>query len=149
MIRGNPWLVVGGAMSAAAALAHLGCIVVGPDAYRFFGAGERIATMAEEGRWAPAVLTMGIATMLGVAAVYAWSGAGLIRQLPLLRTGLVVITAVYLARGLIVVQPSMLARPDLSSSFMLWSSLIVLIIGLVHLVGLWQTWTTLALGRTY
>ena len=36
---GNPWLIAGGAMSAAAAAVHLAAIVGGPDWYRFFGAG--------------------------------------------------------------------------------------------------------------
>ena len=35
--------------SAIAALAHLGCIIFGGDWYRFFGAGEQMARMAEAG----------------------------------------------------------------------------------------------------
>ena len=36
----NPALVTGGLLSVAASLLHIGCIIGGPDWYRFFGAGE-------------------------------------------------------------------------------------------------------------
>ena len=148
MIAGRSWLVAGGVLSLTAALLHLASIIGGPDWYRFFGAGERLARMAEQGRWTPTQMAAGIAAMLGVAAAYAFSGAGLIQRLPLLRTALVAITSVYMARGLVVWWPSALARPDLSPGFLFWSSLIVLVFGLVHLVGTWQSWPTLSQGMT-
>lgn len=149
MIRDNPWLVAGGVLSLCASLLHLACIVGGPDWYRFFGAGERLANLAAAGRWTPAALAGGIATALALAAAYAFAGAGLIRPLPLLRTGLVVISAVYMARGLILLKPSVLARPDLSATFLFWSSLIVLIFGLVHVIGTWQAWPALSRGTAH
>jgi hypothetical protein len=138
-----PWLAIGGGLSLAAALAHLACIVGGADWYRFFGAGERIARAAERGALAPHLITAGIASLLAVWAAYAFSGAGLIGRLPLLKAALILITAVYLLRGLVVVQPSLLGRPDLSGAFLLWSSLIVLAIGIVHAIGLWRSWNML------
>ncbi len=148
MIAGKPWLVAGGVLSLAGALLHLVIILGGPSWYRFFGAGERVARMAEQGRSTPAAMAVGIAAMLAIAAAYAFSGAGLIKRLPLLRTALVAITAVYVARGLVLLWPSALARPDLTASFLFWSSLIVLIFGLVHLVGTWQAWPALSQGAS-
>jgi hypothetical protein len=136
----NPWLVAGGCLSIAAALLHLGCIPGGADWYRFFGAGEPIARAAERGMWTPHLIAAAIAALLGAAAAYAFSGAGMIRRLPLLRTGLVVITMIYLLRGLVVLAPSVMSRPDLSADFMLWSSLIVLVFGVVYAVGTWRMW---------
>jgi hypothetical protein len=49
-----------------------------------------------------------------------------------------------LGRGLFVLAPSAFARPDLSPEFMLWSSLIVLAVGLTHAVGTWQAWPHLS-----
>ncbi len=89
------------------------------------------------------MITLGVAAVLFIWAGYAFSGAGLISRLPLLRTGLVVITAIYLLRGLVLFRPSMLGRPDLSAAFLFWSSLTVLAIGLVHGVGTWRGWNTL------
>ena len=49
MTARNPWLVTGGILSALAALLHLAVIAGGPDWYRFVGAGEEMARMAEQG----------------------------------------------------------------------------------------------------
>ena len=67
----------------------------------------------------------------------------MIARLPLLRIGLVAITAAYLLRGLVVLKPALLRRPDLSADFIMWSSLIVLAMGLVHALGLWRGWNDL------
>ncbi len=143
-MRGTMWLIAAGWLSSAASALHLACIVGGPDWYRFFGAGEPLAQMAERGSWTPALLTLGIAGVLAVWAAYAFSGAGLIGRLPLLRTGLVVISAIYLARGLLVFAPGAMGRSDLSPGFMLWSSLIVLVFGIVYAVGTWLSWPDLS-----
>jgi hypothetical protein len=137
------WLALGGVASAAASLLHLASIAGGPDWYRFFGAGEPIARAAERGSWVPALLALAIATLLAAWSAFAFSGAGLLRPLPLLRTALVAITAIYLVRGLALFFPTAMSRPDLSPAFLFWSSLIVLAIGVVHLVGLWRAWPLL------
>ena len=142
--QGQMWLIAGGSLSIAASLLHLGCIVGGPDWYRFFGAGERVAQAAARGSWVPAAMTFGIAAVLAIWAAYAFSGAGLIARLPLLRTGLVVITAVYVLRGMVLFFPSAFQRPDLSESFLRWSSIIVLAFGLVHAIGTWRAWNSLS-----
>jgi hypothetical protein len=47
----NTFLILGAISSASAALAHLGCIIFGGSWYRFLGAGEQMAKMAEKGDW--------------------------------------------------------------------------------------------------
>ena len=140
----NPWLIAGGWMSLAAAAAHIACIFGGPDWYRFFGAGEPIARAAERGSWVPALITLVIASILAIWAAYAFAGAGLIRRLPLMRSALVAISAVYLARGLVIFYPPLLGRSDLTWTFMLWSSLIVMAMGIVYAIGTWRAWPTLS-----
>jgi threonine/homoserine/homoserine lactone efflux protein len=93
---GSSWLIAGASLSIFAALAHLACIVGGPEWYRFFGAGEAMARAAGRGEWMPTLVTLGIAAMLLVWGAYALSGAGLLPRLPLLRTGLAVIAAIYI-----------------------------------------------------
>lgn len=51
------FLIAAAICTALAALAHIGCIIFGADWYRFFGAGEQMAQMAEAGDWYPAVVT--------------------------------------------------------------------------------------------
>ncbi|WP_282946342.1 MULTISPECIES: hypothetical protein [unclassified Sphingopyxis] len=137
------WLLVGGWLSVAAALLHIACIFGGPDWYRFFGAGEAMARAAARGDWRPALITLGIAAALLVWAAYAFSGAGSLPRLPLLRPGLVVITAIYLLRGLLFV-PVNLVRHSHSAEFALWSSAIVLVLGAVHAAGTIKAWGYLA-----
>ena len=140
----NPWLIAGGWLSLIAASLHLAVIVGGPDWYRFFGAGEAMARADERGSWMPALVTLAIAAMLAIWAAYAFAAAGTIRRLPLMRTALVLISAIYLARGLFVLDTSAFGRPDLSPGFMLWSSLIVLVYGLTYAVGTWRAWPYLS-----
>ena len=137
----EPFLILAGSLSALAALLHLAVIFGGPDWYRFFGAGEGMARMAERGMIQPTLITLGITAVLAIWAAYAFSGAGLIARLPLLRTGLVVITLIYLARGLLIV-PAVLMNREINA-FGWWSSLIVLAYGLAYLVGTWRAWPTL------
>lgn len=140
---GRDWFIAGGVLSAAASLLHLGVIAGGPAWYRFFGAGEGLARMADRGDPRPALLTLGIATVLAAWAAYAFAGAGLIRLLPLMRAALVAITAIYLGRGLLLVPILLAPRP--APAFDVWSSIIVLGYGVVYATGTWRAWP--ALGR--
>lgn len=141
--RPDRFLVTGAALSALAALAHLGIIVGGPEWYRFFGAGEAFAQLDAQGSLYPDTVTFGIASVLAVWAAYALSGAGVIRRLPLLRSALSIITAVYLLRGLGVL-PLAVMRPESANAFAWWSSAICMGYGWVHLVGLRRAWPRLS-----
>jgi hypothetical protein len=138
----NYWLIIGGILSAIAALMHIAIIIGGPDWYRFFGAGEGMARAAAQGRMMPTLITLGIATMLAIWAAYAFSGAGLMPRLPLLRTALVIISSIYLLRAMAVV-PLLLTSTEQSPAFWLWSSGIVLIYGLAYAIGTWRAWPEL------
>jgi hypothetical protein len=140
-LKRNPWLLAGGLLSLAAALLHLAVIAGGPDWYRFVGAGEEMARMAERGRLAPHLITLAIALLLAVWAAYAFSGAGLIRRLPLMRTALVAISAIYLLRGAVLF-PALLQQPR--DAFTIWSSAIVLVYGIAYTVGTRRAWPALS-----
>lgn len=131
---GTQALALGGVLSAIAALAHLACIALGGRAYRFMGAGERMARAAEAGRLAPTLVTAAIAGMLLVWAVYAFSGAGLAPPLPFTRLVLALISAAYLVRALAfpLLKPMF---PGNSATFWRVSSGICLVLGLLHAAG--------------
>ncbi len=143
-MRANPnaFLIVGALLSAVAAVLHLACIYFGPSWYRFFGAGEKMARLAESGSAHPARVTLLITAVLLTWSAYALSGAGVISQLPLLRPALCAIAAIYLLRGFAFF-PLMKLIPGNSLAFWLWSSAICGVIGLVHLIGIEQTWSLL------
>ena len=139
---GSPYLIVGAALSAIAALLHLGCIAFGAPWYRFLGAGERMAQMASAGRLYPTVVTLAIAFVLLVWSLYALSGAGVIGRLPFLRLTLCAITGIYLLRA-VAFMPLMARIPGNSLTFWLVSSAICLVFGIVHLIGVRQAWAHL------
>ena len=140
---GSTWLLIGCGLSVVAALLHIACIFGGPDWYRFFGAGEGMARAAARGDWTPTLITLAISAVLLIWAAYAFSGADALPRLPLLRTGLVTITAIYLIRALIFV-PLHLWRPQHSDAFAIWSSAIVLLYGTVYAIGTVKAWRYLA-----
>ena len=142
----NTYLLTGASLSATAALLHLGCIAFGPSWYRFFGAGERMAQLAAAGDIFPTLVTAGIAVVLTLWSLYALSGAGVILRLPLLRTGLCVITGIYLLRGISGFWLAAMAPGERSVAFWCWSSVICLAIGALYLLGTRQAWTALSRG---
>jgi hypothetical protein len=108
---------------------------------RFFGAIERGVVAAEAGSPWPAILGFFFALLWFVAAAYALAGAGVISALPLLKLGLVVITSLYLLRGLAVVPIARLLPSRLR--FVVWSSALFFIAGALHFFGLVQVWRAL------
>lgn len=139
---GSQALIVGGALSTEAAVAHLACILLGPAAYRFMGAGEKMARAVEAKRVLPTLFTLAIAGVLFTWAAYAFSGAGVIGQLPAAKVVLPAICVVYLGRALAfpLLKPQF---PENSQTFWLVSSGICLLIGLVHVYGVLLQWPTL------
>ena len=142
----NPYLLAGASLSAIAALLHLGCIYFGPSWYRFFGAGERIAQLSAAGSITPTLFALAIAAGLTLWSLYALSGAGVIPRLPLIRTGLSVISGIYVLRGLAGFALAAVAPGERSVAFWCWSSLICLGIGALYLVGTRQAWSQLSRG---
>jgi len=140
----NLYLVAGGTLSIAASLMHIAIIVGGADWYRYFGAGEEMALMAEQGSWIPSVVTFGIAVVLFVWGLYAFSGAKVLNYLPFLKSVLVLISAIYLIRGFGVI-PVFIVMPEQVDAFLVWSSLVSIIFGLAFAIGTKLEWTNLSI----
>lgn len=145
MSAGRGALVVGGCLSLGIALLHVGCVIVGPAAYRYFGAGERLAALAAAGSPVPALVTLGIAVAFALFGLWALSGAGLAPRLILRRTGLVAIGAVFALRGLFL--PLELRRLVLTPGSLppreLVFSAVSLMVGLLYLIGTAAEWRAL------
>jgi len=138
----NVFLIIAGILSAIVAILHIGCIYFGAPWYRFFGAGEQMAVLAERGSIQPTLITSGVVLFLSIWSLYAFSAAGIIFRLPLVRVALILITSIYLVRGIagfFFVSSPMGRSPE----FWLWSSSICLCFGIIHLIGLKQQWASL------
>jgi putative oxidoreductase len=138
------YLKIAGGLSFAASVMHIAIIVGGASWYRFFGAGEQMARMAEQGLLQPTIITVSIVLMLAVFGAYAWSAAGVFSELPRLKPILALITLVYLLRGVVgLVAPFISSHPQItqnSLSFWVYSSIICLLFGLIHWKGFVDKW---------
>ncbi len=122
-------------LNIIAGLLHLWVIIKGPDGYRRFGAGEKMARMAEKGRLYPHLITLTIATVLFFFAYLCLSEIGMVPAVPFARYLLWILTAVYLIRGFI---PLLTYRwvPLFQTQFFIISSVIVLGMGGTHFAAL-------------
>ena len=147
---GTKFLVLAGALSALVAVLHMLIAFLGAPAYRYFGAGERMARLAEQGSWRPPAVTLGLTVIFAVWAAYAFSGAGLLRPLPFLRAALIGIGVVYSLRGLLL-GPQLVwffaGYRDAVPVRQLAFSAAALLIGLTYLIGTKDSWAGLGAGR--
>ena len=133
------------ASSAFIAVLHVVIIVMGAPAYRYFGAGERMARLDEQGSLVPAIVTAFLTLVFAVWAAYGLSGAGLLRRLPLMRTGLIVIGVLYTARGILLGPQAvwfLSGYRDAVPPRQLVFSAVSLLTGLAYLAGTREAWTS-------
>ncbi len=133
----NKILFIAGIASLGIAVLHIVFIIIGPAAYRYFGAGENMARMAEEGSLYPPFMTFIVAGVFAVFALYAFSGVNLLIPLPLLRPALFLIGSIYSARGLAAIYFLYILltnpRPDTVKDLVF--SLVSLTVGVLYLLG--------------
>lgn len=133
----SPLLLPAAALSnVAIALLHVYVIAKGAEAYRFFGAGETLARMAESGSPLPALLTSAITLTFLAFAVYYMAAAGWLPRPPLFRIAIITIAAIYLLRGALIF-PAWLFGMQ-TSTFDTVSSLLSLALGGLHAAGAMQ-----------
>ena len=117
IVKSNPSapLTLAALLSIAVAALHLAIIPFGAEGLRYLAAPQRLVEMAERGdHLVPTVAVVSIFVVFSTFALYAWSGAGRMRKLPGLGFVLLVITSIYILRGVVVVPqiPISLLDPD-------------------------------------
>ena len=142
----NKYLFFGGCCSFAISILHIAIIIGGGDWYRFFGAGEKLALLAENGSLFPIIVTLVIVLIFAFFGLYAFSGAGLVRELPMTKFVLVFISCVYLTRGvgsipiILFVEHPYFTEISTRIVFVFASSILSLVIGVVYGVGTLSFW---------
>ena len=133
-------LKLAAAASFAIAILHLAIIFLGPEAYAWFGAAD-LGALEARGSRTPDLLTLFLVVVFTLFGLYALSGAGVIRRLPLLAVGLIAIGTIYSLRGLGVIPDLVqLARGAAVPTRQLLFSLVSLGIGLLYLIGTVRHW---------
>ncbi len=123
------------------ALFHIACLFGGADWLIFAGAPTEFAESYRQGNIEPVIWTLAIALMLAIWGLYALSGNGRIRRLPLLKTALGLIAFLMLARGLIGLY--MLVATDwpwhsAMGKFHAAASVMIFGVGMFYTIGLVQ-----------
>ncbi len=121
---------------------HIAIIIGGPAWYIYFGAGDKMADMATSGSWYPVWITLFVTLIFIIMGLYALSGAKIIRKLPLLRTGLFTIAAIFILRGLAVLHQTIwhFQNPASVPIRDIVFSIVALIIGILYAYGIVGRW---------
>jgi hypothetical protein len=130
----NIYLIIGGVFSLAFALFQVSAVIWPPDLLTFFGGPVK---MQAENPFMYVVVCVLVGAIVAVCGLYAFSGAGKFRRLPLLRTMLVIITVVFILRGLAIIHDLKMIQqhPEMNLTRFAVYSLIALCVGLIHLMG--------------
>ncbi len=135
------WLKVAAGWSFFMAICQ-SVISISPAAAAYFQAPP--ALLAD--RWQLFLWGEGAALVLVIFGLYALSGAGTIRHLPLLRLGLIGISLLFLLRGLFIVLDVLVILGVLAGEFLLQgtiSTLVFLGAGVSYAVGTVLNWRTM------
>lgn len=125
--------ILGGIASLLLAALHL-VLVFRPQGWRYFGA-DALTTLAEQGsRWI-APVTFALVVLFAVWGMYALAGAGVISPLPWLKTVLIVITIIYILRGLLLLSDLIKVIARTRSIRFAVFSMGSLVTGLLYLTG--------------
>lgn len=133
--RSRSVLILAALFSFGIALLHIVIIGIGPPGYLYFGAAE-MAQLSAQGSRVPALVTWGLTAVFTVFGLYALAGAGVLRRLPFVQAGVVLIGGIYTLRGLVVILDLVrLSRdagyPERQTVF----SAVSLSVGLMYLAG--------------
>jgi hypothetical protein len=136
-------LISAALLSFVIALLHIVIIGIGSPGYLYFGAAD-MAELSAQGSWVPAMVTWGLTAVFVVFGLYALAGAGVIRGLPFVRVGVVVIGGAYTLRGLVLILDLVrLSRGGGYPARQTVFSAVSLAVGLMYLAGaFWRSGST-------
>jgi hypothetical protein len=130
------FLVLAAIMAGLTALAHLSCIVLGPQCFAAQRAPEQIIQSAIDGTWLAPIGTIVLSGMFLCCSAYALSKAKIIRPIPLTNAAVYTIAVLCLARGLLAFQLK-LRIPERLDTLDLNIAIAWFVTGLLFLIGAW------------
>jgi len=148
MAKLKHYLLAGGVISALISILHV-VLAFKPELYRYFSPGQEsaLSQIAEQGSSLTTLASVVLAMIFAIWAIYAFSGAGLIGALPLLRTALIAIGVIYILRALFLPSEiNMVLNQGYPFRFVVFS-IISLVAGLLYLIGILKQRASLKLGK--
>jgi hypothetical protein len=127
-------LVLAAFIAIGTAVAHLSCIFLGPECYAAQMAPPQVIESAKNGTYLAPVGTVFASALFVVLGLYALSGAGIIRKLPLLKYAVYAVAALCIIRGILPLQ-LWLRHPDKVNDIIFYTGIVWLVTGLLFLFG--------------
>jgi hypothetical protein len=127
-------LVLAAFIAMGTAVAHLSCIFLGPECYAAQMAPPQIIESAKNGTYFAPIGTVFASALFVVLGLYALSGAGIIRKLPLLKYAVYAVATLCIIRGILPLQ-LWLRHPDTVNDIVFYTGIVWLVTGLLFLFG--------------
>ena len=139
MTKSRYCLIAGGVISALISITHI-FLAFMPELYKYVapGQGSAVEQLAEQGSNLITIASIVLALIFAIWGIYAFSGAGLITRLPLLRASLIAIAVIYILRSLFLpTEINMVVNQGYPFRFVVFSA-VSLVAGLLYLIGFWK-----------
>jgi hypothetical protein len=131
MGKQNYYLITGGVISGLISILHV-ILAFNPGFYQYIV----IAQLPEQSFTLISIATALLALVFAIWAIYAFSGAGLIGRLPMLRKALIAIGVIYILRSLFLfTEINLVLTQGYPFRFTIFST-ISLVTGLLYLIGI-------------
>lgn len=127
-------LVLAAFIAMGTAVAHLSCIFLGYECYAAQMAPPQIIESAKNGTYLAPIGTVFASALFVVLGLYALSGAGIIRKLPLLKYAVYAVATLCIIRGFLPLQ-LWLRHPDKVNDIVFYTGIVWLVTGLLFLFG--------------
>lgn len=126
-------LISAGVIASASAIWHLLCIFGGPSWFAFARAPQQVIESAQQGTMFAPISTVIVASLMVACTIFAFSAAGLIRKVPLLKSALITIATLCILRGLIAIPT--FATPTGLDIWQIVASAVWFYVGICFLAG--------------
>lgn len=121
-------------IATVTAIAHMSCILLGPQCYAAQMAPPEIIQSAKNGTLLAPLSASFISLLFLTVALYSLSSAEVIKRLPLLSVGVYVISILCVVRGLATI-PSSFIYPEMVSIFSVIAGIVWFSTGVIFLIG--------------
>ncbi len=131
---GATLLILAAFIAMGTAVAHMSCIYFGPECYSVQMAPPQIVESAINGTILAPIGAVFVSALFVALGLYALSGAGIIRKLPLLKFAMYALATLCIIRGILPLQ-LWLRQPDKISDIVFYAGIVWLVTGLLFLFG--------------
>lgn len=144
---GRNLLITGAILNFIIAAGHIAALFFLDWAFEFTGIADNIEKYAWISPWMHYGATLLVAILFVLMGIYGLSGARVVRKMPLLKPGIILITIIYIGRGVLGLAYEILSQEQWMNGIVF--ACLALLIGLCYLSGgLWR-WHGKGQGKYY